>query len=228
VSATVNGPEELTAALTALAGDPVRRPLLVALDFDGVLAPLVDDPDASRMLPPAAWALARLGAREHYEVGTVGRFFDSLTAATREAAWAWLVEGSAGYDDPVLWSRLAETPFDDLKLKLVDLLARRAAIPGLSTDQLAPVWCAVLLGVHRGGRQKLKAVRDIAAAVARTPDQAGRLLPVLAVAVRSVRGPERRAGLAAVMTLLAVRPELSALVRASLPELHFATTEVAA
>ena len=176
----------------------------------------------------AAWALARLGAREHYEVGTVGRFFDSLTAATREAAWAWLVEGSAGYDDPVLWSRLAETPFDDLKLKLVDLLARRAAIPGLSTDQLAPVWCAVLLGVHRGGRQKLKAVRDIAAAVARTPDQAGRLLPVLAVAVRSVRGPERRAGLAAVMTLLAVRPELSALVRASLPELHFATTEVAA
>ncbi|RYV51237.1 trehalose-phosphatase [Pengzhenrongella frigida] len=56
--ATADG--ELGAALAALADDPERRPLLVALDFDGTLAPLVDDPDDSRMLPAAADALARL------------------------------------------------------------------------------------------------------------------------------------------------------------------------
>lgn len=176
----------------------------------------------------ATWALTRLGAREHYNVETVSRFLDSLEPATRDAAWSWLIAGSAGYDDPVLWSRLAETPFDDLKLKLVDRLALRVKMPSLSADQLAPIWCAVMLGVHRGGRQKLKAVRDIAAAIVATPEQAHQLLPVLAVAVRSVRGPEQRAGLAAVMTLVAARPELANAVQARLPELHFTTTEVAA
>ncbi|WP_407344622.1 trehalose-phosphatase [Pengzhenrongella phosphoraccumulans] len=50
----------LTAALADLARDTSRRPLLVALDFDGTLAPLIDDPDDSRMLPAAAQALAVL------------------------------------------------------------------------------------------------------------------------------------------------------------------------
>lgn len=176
----------------------------------------------------ATWALARLGAREHYNVTTVSRFFDSLEPLTRDAAWAWLQPGTAGYDDAVLWSRLAETPFDDLKLKLIDHLALRVKMPALSADQLSPIWCAVLLGVHRGGRQKLKAVRAIAEAIAQTPASSAQLLPVLAVAVRSVRGPEMRAGLSAVMTLVTAHPELTAAVRARLPELQFATTEAAA
>jgi hypothetical protein len=176
----------------------------------------------------ATWALALLGARERYDVGTVSRFFDSLGEETRAAAWTWLLSGSVGYDDPVLWSRLAETPFDDLRLKLIDHLALRVKTPRLSADQLSPVWCAVLLGVHRGGRQKLKAVREIAEAIARTPASAAQLLPIMAVAVRSVRGPEMRAGLAAVMILLNQRPELAAAVRALLPELKFELGEVAA
>ena len=47
-------------ALRAVARDPDRRPLLVALDFDGTLAPLVDDPETSRALPAAVDALRRL------------------------------------------------------------------------------------------------------------------------------------------------------------------------
>ena len=128
----------------------------------------------------------------------------------------------------MLWSRLAETPFDDQRLKLIDHLALRVKMPSLSADQLAPVWCAVLLGVHRGGRQKLKAVREIADAIVRAPGSVAQLLPVLVVAVRSVRGPEMRAGLAAVMTLVAARPELAPAVRARLPELQFQGGEVAA
>lgn len=176
----------------------------------------------------AEWALARVGTADTYEVGTVCRFLDSLVVEMREAAWTWLINGSAGYNDPVLWSRLSETPFDDLKLRLIDHLAQRVRTPKIGADQLAPVWCAVLLGVHRGGRQKLKAVREISAAIAEKPERAAQLLPVLAVAVRSVRGPERRAGLGAVMTLLAARPELADGVRARLPELEFQLTEVAA
>lgn len=175
-----------------------------------------------------SWALKLLGASERYDVNVVSRFFDSLVTEMRWAAWEWLVSGSVGYNDPVLWSRLAETPFDELRLKFVDHLAERVEKPSLSTDQLAPIWCAVLLGVHRGGRQKLKAVRQVSDAIARQPDRAASLLPVLAVAVRSIRGPEMRAGLAAVMTLLARHPELEPQVRALLPELNFQAGEVAA
>ncbi len=165
------------------------------------------------------WALARF--TDLYDAGLVSRFFDSLLPETRAAAWRWLTPASAGYNDPVLWSRLAETPFDDLRLKLVDHLALRVQSPLLLMDDLAPVWCAVLLGVHRGGRQKLKAVRQIAEAIALNTERCAALLPVLTVAIRSVRGPEMRAGLAAVMSLLAVRPELAGVVRVSLPELQF-------
>ena len=49
--------EELDQALRGLAAQPS---VLVALDFDGVLAPLVDDPSRSQVVPAAAEALARL------------------------------------------------------------------------------------------------------------------------------------------------------------------------
>ncbi len=168
------------------------------------------------------WALERVGAREAYQTETVSRFFDSLQPETRATAWKWLLQGSAGYGDAALWSRLAETPFEDLRLLLIDHLALRTKAPALSADDLAPVWSAVLLGVHRGGRQKLKATRQIAEALAREPNKAEQLLPVLAVAVRSIRGPEMRAGLCAVLTLLARRPELQEAVRVRLPELTIA------
>ena len=175
----------------------------------------------------AAWALGRLGSAENYQREAVVRFFDSLVEETRDAAWTWLIaDQSPGYRDAALWSQIAETPFEDLRLKFVDHLALREKRP--DADKLAPIWCAVLLGVHRGGRQKAKAVRQIADAISEEPTRAVALLPVLAVAIRSVRGPEMRAGLAAVMSLIARRPELAATVREKLPELRFSCEEVAA
>lgn len=56
-------------------------PLLVASDFDGVLAPLVDDPSASRMTEAAAGALARLAALPESVVRVAlvsGRDLDAL------------------------------------------------------------------------------------------------------------------------------------------------------
>ncbi|NMM30090.1 MAG: trehalose-phosphatase, partial [Cellulomonas sp.] len=49
----------VVAGFRKLAADTGRRPLLVALDFDGTLAPLVDDPSASRARPGAT--AARVG-----------------------------------------------------------------------------------------------------------------------------------------------------------------------
>jgi trehalose 6-phosphate phosphatase len=57
---TVRTGTDPSAVLASLARDTARRPLVVALDFDGTLAPLVDDPDTSRALPAAVEALRAL------------------------------------------------------------------------------------------------------------------------------------------------------------------------
>jgi len=173
----------------------------------------------------ADWALAILGTAENYDRELVLRFFDSLCRPVRLSAWRWLTadgltaDGSPGYTDPGLWSRLLETPYDELRLCIIDELARRASLPGASAGDLTPVWCSVLLGVHRGGRQKQKALRQVAAAMTKDPSRAGELLPVLVVAVRSVRPAETRAGLAAVVSAVAACPELADVVAEQLPEL---------
>jgi hypothetical protein len=166
-----------------------------------------------------AWALGILGKKEHYNCDQVIRFFDSTQSATREAAWVWLLAGSPALTDATLWSRLAETPYDDMRLRVVDYLQKQTTLPGTDAGKLENIWRSVLLGVHRGGRQKAKAVQQIAQAISADPAQSESLLPVLAVAVRSVRGPESRAGLAAVVSLIEARPQLTEAVRRILPEL---------
>lgn len=173
------------------------------------------------------WALAILGAREVYSADVALHFFDSLNQEVRAGAWEWLLSGSPGCDDPVVWSRLVETPFDDMRLRLVDQLEKRSKLLG-ANGSLAPFWSAVLLNVHRGGRQKLKAVHQVSRAIQENPAQAETLLPVLAVAMRSVRAPEARAGLAAVVSAVDARPELADAVKRHLPELNLLPAEAAA
>jgi hypothetical protein len=194
------------------------------------------------------WALAILGTDPLYNVDHVGGFFDSLLRASRDAAWTWLLDGShplprysggglgrgpdvetshapssnasRAYSDPILWSRLLETPFDDSQLKLVEALQQRASLPGQGGDRLAPLWASVLLNVHRGGRHKLTALRQIAGALVEDPMRAELLLSVLAVALRSVRAPEARAGLAALVRLADARPDVLPLIERHLPEVQ--------
>ncbi len=72
------------------------RPLLVALDFDGVLAPIVDDPSTSRMRPGSRAAIERLVQAPGVTVALVsGRRLDELTAVARPPAGVHLV-GSHG------------------------------------------------------------------------------------------------------------------------------------
>lgn len=71
---------ELDPALrSALTSFVARRPVLVALDFDGVLAPLVDDPDAARPLATSSDALVRVSGAPGVHVALVsGRTMDDL------------------------------------------------------------------------------------------------------------------------------------------------------
>src|SRR5262249_221334 len=62
-----------------------------------------------------SWALSILGAKENYNIEHVVGFFDSLQQPAREASWSWLTPQSSGFNDPAFWSRLIETPYDDVR-----------------------------------------------------------------------------------------------------------------
>jgi hypothetical protein len=180
----------------------------------------------------AEFALSLLGAEANYRSGDVVAFFDSLNPEVRRGAWSWLTPQSAGYGDAELWARLTETPFDDVRIRMVDELNKRVqekSFEGaLLRQDLTHVWTTVLLGVHRGGRAKLKALRQISQRIGQHPDEAERLFPVLAVAIRSVRLPEARAGLSGILSAVTARPELEPALIRWLPELRLSppTNEV--
>lgn len=150
---------------------------------------------------------------------------DSARKEVRSAALAWL-DDSPLRDDPATWARLLESPHDDVRLPLVrmleDRLAGRALPSALRGEDLLAAWAAVLLGIHRGSREKLASLRHLVRHVEADDSRAGAALPLLAIALRSVRAPERRAGLAAVVRIRASRPDLADPIARAFPELRLA------
>jgi trehalose 6-phosphate phosphatase len=138
-------PEDLTAALAGLA---TRRPLLLASDYDGVLAPLVGDPSAAVPLEGVAEVLGRLAAVPGVTVALVsGRGVDDLrTTSGFRGPFRWIGSHGAEYDGPVR----------------DELASRRDAL----RDQLAPVVAGV-----EGARLEVKPA-SVAVHVRQVPDRA--------------------------------------------------------
>jgi len=100
--------------------------------------------------------------------------------------------------------------------------ATRAETAPLDSEMVRLLWATVLLNIHRGSRSKPLVVRQLVRRVQRKPEEAAELLPMLAVALRSVRGPEWRAGLTGVVQMVESRPELRPTVEQAFPELELA------
>lgn len=105
----------------------VRRPVLVALDFDGVLAPIVDEPSAARALPGTTDLLAALAEVEGVHVALVsGRALDSLRAAAELPTDSRLVlVGSHG------------AQLDGVDLELDDVAAQHLSTLSTAFEQIA-------------------------------------------------------------------------------------------
>lgn len=183
----------------------------------------------SRAVAKDAVALARerLAPRPDFTPDWLLAFLDSTTREVREAAWTWFSEEKRARHRLDLWAKLVESPYDDVRLAIVSHLERFAEIDTalrvlLARAPLETVWATVLLNIHRGNRAKRLAAGQIAAAIERDPARAPQLLPLLAVAARSIRAPEFRAGLAAVVRTATRRPEVAELVVRHFPELKLA------
>jgi hypothetical protein len=105
-----------------------------------------------------------------------------------------------------------------VRLKLVAHLEERLA--ALQPGTLRHVWVTSLLAVHRGGKAKPQVARQIAARIVEKPAEAPDLLPLLGIALRSLRQPEKRAALAALVRASEERPSLKTEIMKKLPELR--------
>jgi trehalose-phosphatase len=130
---TTDPTTDLTARLTALAADPAARPLLVALDFDGTLAPLQDDPSASRILPAGVEVLAALAALDGVVLALVsGRAMGDLHALAQVPPGTYLI-GSHGAER----ARVTQFGLDRDVVELTHEQADRLAALGARTAAVA-------------------------------------------------------------------------------------------
>jgi hypothetical protein len=170
-----------------------------------------------------------LGAVANFPVDWVLEFLDSRHADVRAEGWRWLITEPRAADNAGVWQKLLESPYDDVRLPLIEVLEALVADQNPPSLEGGPVdtglvrllWATVLLNAHRGGRRKPLVVGQVVRRLLRHPAEAAVLLPILAAALRSVRGPEWRAGLAGLVQAVRQNPDLRPLVESIFPELKF-------
>ena len=119
------------------------------------------------------------------------------------------------------WAReLLQRDHAELIRRIVECDRRQS---GGTQSETAAVerWCSDLLSIHERGLAKRRALTAIRAAILEQPNRSGRLLPILAVAVRSASASERRHALAAVATMREQEPQLRHAITTCLPELEW-------
>lgn len=174
------------------------------------------------------WSCGVLSASPHFDPAWVLEYLDNRYEEVRAEGWRWLENEPRARDDVVIWQRLIESPYDNVRLKLVEYLHAKtsgATVDAKMQEPLDPemvrfLWATVLLNVNRGARNKPEVVRQLVQRLDRRPAEAEKLLPILSVALRSLRGPEFRAGLVGIVNAVRRHPELASLVTALFPELH--------
>lgn len=161
------------------------------------------------------WLVPKLAERHHSLL--LRDWVDSPHPEVRRAALGVLRDVVHYQDDLRLHAAMAESPYGDV----FDLLVQRleAWQQSLRQEDLRHVWATALLAVRRGSRTKQRALSLLARSIAREPNQAAQLLPLLGVLLRSVRAPERRSALAAIAEAVYANPELRPTVEAAMPEL---------
>jgi hypothetical protein len=129
-------------------------------------------------------------------------------------------------DDPLVWSALAESPFDDVRNFFAHHVQHRAA--ALPADTLARMWAHTLLTTWGNGRTKRRVLLDVVERAVTHDDERGSLLSLLSIALRSVRTGERTAALTALVRGAHVSTSLRDAIAVHFPELTLAhdVTEV--
>ncbi|MBI5537634.1 MAG: hypothetical protein HY898_33230 [Deltaproteobacteria bacterium] len=167
------------------------------------------------------WAVELIATRSYAGPEHLRDLIDSKYVDTRSLALACLEATPQLQQNLPLWFAIAESPYDDVRGVLVqhERSWQKEAWP----ETLRWVWSSVLVSIHRGGRLKQRALRQISQRVVEHPAEAESLLPALGVCLRSVRAPERVAALATLTRAAAESDAMRAVFAKHLPEVVIGT-----
>ena len=185
--------------------------------------PIFDAPIREARDRAAGWILPAMLRNDLGLDAHVREILDSRHPDVRARGYALLDEAPRFRDSIVLWASLAESPHADARTFLLALLARRKLAleaTQLSDKSLLHLWATTLLEVHRGSRAKQRALTQLGERIESQPQQADVLLPLLSLALRSVREPERRGALSALVRAAARQPEVRAAIAHHAPEIE--------
>ncbi|MDQ3337532.1 MAG: hypothetical protein M4D80_20405 [Myxococcota bacterium] len=164
-----------------------------------------------------AWATSIITGHAAAKPEHLRDLVDAPFADAREHALAAVAQ-KPELSPPTLWFALAESPYPDVRDVVIDNAKKwRDAAP---PKTLKHVWSSAMLAVNRGSNAKRRVPRQIAERIATHPDEAAQLLPILSVALRSVRPAERAAALGALARAARENPALRALATQLIPELE--------
>lgn len=126
----------------------------------------------------------------------------------------------------VLWGALAESPYQDVRGHLLQHLKEKE--PSFAPGTLRALWASALLSIVKGSRTKQTVLKQLAERIIAKPEEAEEITSLLAIALRSVRAPERRGALAALAKAAFQKPQLREVFGKKLPELTLFSAEEAA
>lgn len=217
----IDPPTALALALSPLApigeiglGSLKSRPINSADDIRFLL-PLAEAGAESVRRDGVSWLISKLDDSPYVTPYHARLLLDSSHRDVRDRACSWVFSSESLRGQTLLWSAMAETPYDDVRAALLVGLER--VRPALPASSVRAVWASVILAVHRGSRAKPRAARQVAERIAAHPEEADQLLPLLSILLRSLRSPERASGLAAIATAAFSNPDLLPAIARHLP-----------
>ena len=109
------------------------------------------------------WVSSVLGTSPWFQSAWVLDYLDSRHPDVRAEGWNWLEGDRRVGEDVEVWRKLLESPYDDVRLRVIKALesrvkardaSQRIDLGRLDDELLRFVWASVLLNIHRGGRFK--------------------------------------------------------------------------
>ena len=193
-----------------------ERELIRAGDLDEVCR--LSSAESPRVRQEATpWLVELLRTSPAARPENVRDLLDARHADVRETALTLPLASERYRDEVSLWSALAESPYADVRSALVQNLRKKEAV--LEPGSLLRVWASTLLSINGGGRSKRTAVNRIAERVAQRPSEVDDLLPLLRIALRSIRPAEQRTALAAISRAAFRNHALRSRLSRAIPEL---------
>jgi hypothetical protein len=180
------------------------------------IARVADAPVQRIRVEGTKWLLERLGRAPSSVAALLRDLLDARFADVRALAIAYADTVHAELGLP-LWLSLIESPYEDVRALVVKHARAWQAEAG--PDEMRHLAASVILAVHRGSAAKQTIVRRVADRLVARPDEVERLLPVLSLALRSVRPSERVGALVALVRVSIADASLREAVARHFPDL---------